>query len=277
MLLLFYVCPLVFWVRLLHTLEVYWGFSFLDFFLMWQLCLGQIIFVPLSYPKVYHRDYIEGIPLNAKMSGVQTHDGISRVYAHCTSQANGVQTEYNMEKDTQTNQCIPDARQTGICQQNKILVPQWELVLGFCVLHLSGAGWSDYPGVCYLLCMMWPSQMALHQQAHHPQVVLELKCWCFQLLPQVHSSHPALCWNWWAVNSSYVGSGCILPHPWGIPNKLVHWGRATFPLCIPYFPIGPVFCDGPWRWLHRLEPCPQPLRLLPCFICHNFFYGIVLP
>ena len=30
-----------------------------------------------------------------------------------------------------------------------------------------------------------------------------------------------------------------------IPHKLVHQDRATFPLHIPYSPIGPVFCDGP--------------------------------
>ena len=116
----------------------------------------------------------------------------------------------------------------------------------FHVLCLSGAGWSRLPWVCYQLCLMWPSQIALHQQAYYPQVALELKCWCFQLLPWVHPSHPALCWNWWAVNSSYVGSSCALPHPCHVPHKLVHWDRATFPLHIPYFPICPVFCDGPW-------------------------------
>ena len=68
---------------------------------------------------------------------------------------------------------------------------------------------------------MWPSQTALHQQTHYPQVALELRCWCFQPLPQVYLSHPAVCWNWWAVNSSHLGSGCTLPHPWDIPHKLV--------------------------------------------------------
>ena len=83
-----------------------WGSLFLDFFFSGgQLWLGQIIFGPLPHPKIHHRDYIEGIPLNAEMSGaLQTCDGISRVHSHCTSPENGVQTGYDMETDTQTNQ-----------------------------------------------------------------------------------------------------------------------------------------------------------------------------
>ena len=66
------------------------------------------------------------------MSGaLQTYVEISRVYLHCTPPRNGVQTGYDMETDTQTNQCITDAVLTGICQQTEIPVPQWELVLGF--------------------------------------------------------------------------------------------------------------------------------------------------
>ena len=52
-------------------------------------------------------------------------------YSHCTSPENGVQTEYGIETDTQTNPCIPDAMWTGICQQTKILVPTWKSVPGF--------------------------------------------------------------------------------------------------------------------------------------------------
>ena len=112
---------------------------------------------------------------------------------------------------------------------------------------------------------MWPSQTALYQLAHYPQVVLKLRCSCFQLLAWVHLSHLALCWNWWVINSSYAGSSCTLPHPWGVPHKLVHQDRAHFLLHIPYSPISSVFCDGPWRQLHGLGLCPQLPRPLPCF------------
>ena len=131
--------------------------------------------------------------------------------------------------------------------------------------------------MCYLLYLTWPSQMALHQQAHYPQVALEFRCLCVQLLPWVHLSPPALWWNWWVINSSYAGSSCILPHPWSIPHKLVHLDRATFPLHIPYFPISPVIYDGLWRQLHRLGPCSQLPRPLSCFLYCNSVYGIVLP
>ena len=49
---------------------------------------------------------------------------------HCNSPEKGVQAEYNMQRDTQANPCIPDAGQTSTCQQTKILVPPWKLVLG---------------------------------------------------------------------------------------------------------------------------------------------------
>ena len=135
----------------------------------------------------------------------------------------------------------------------------------------------NYPGVCYLLCSVWPSQMVLHEQAHYPQVALELKCCYPQLLPWVCPSHPALYWSWWETNSSYAGSSCALPHPWGVPHKLVHWDRATFSQYTPYFPTYPEFCDDPWRQLNRLEPYPQPPRPLLYCICHNCVCGTWLP
>ena len=52
-------------------------------------------------------------------------------YSHCTLPENSVQTEYDMETDTQTNSCIPDAGWTGICLQTEILVPPWKSVLDF--------------------------------------------------------------------------------------------------------------------------------------------------
>ena len=143
--------------------------------------------------------------------------------------------------------------------------------------HCVGQADPDYPGVCYLLHLMWPPQTVLHQQAPCPQVALELMCCYFQLLPQVCASHPTLCWSWWEANTSYVGSGCTHPYPWGIPHKLVHQDRTAFPQHIPYFPIYPEFCDDLWTWLHRVELCPQPPRLLLYCICHNCICGTQLP
>ena len=199
-------------------------------------------------------------------------------YPHCTLPKNGVQTKYDKETDTQINSCIPHTIWAGIFLQTKIPVPPWKLVPGF--LH-TASKWGRliqiYPGVCYLLHLMWPSQTVLHQQAHCPLVALESKCCYFQLSPWVHPSHPALCWSWWEADISYVGSGCVHPHSWGVPHKLVHWKRAVFPQHIPYFPINPEFSDDIWRWLHGLELYTQPPRLLLYCICHSCICGIWLP
>ena len=115
-----------------HSLGLY-GDNLLEVcFPVGQLCLGQITFgPPPHHSKIHHRDYIEGIPLNAKMCGAWlTFGGDSRECLHCTSSENSVQAGYDMETDTQANQCIPDARWIGICQQTEILVLQWESVLG---------------------------------------------------------------------------------------------------------------------------------------------------
>ena len=177
-----------------------------------------------------------------------------------------------METDTKTNQCIPDARQTDICQQTEILVPPRDCATSKCSRLIQTTlgcvtccTWCDDP--------RWPCISRLTVHRWH----WSWKGCCSQLLPWMHPSHPALCWSWWEANSSYVGSGCALSHPWGVPQSLVHWDRATFPQHIPYFPICPVSCDGPWRWLHRLELCLQPPRPLPCYICHNFFYDVGPP
>ena len=143
-----------------------------------------------------------------------------------------------------------------------------EVSSGFFMCHIQEEEVDpDYPGLCYLLHLVWTSQTVLQQQAHCPQVTLELKCCCSQLLLWVHPTHPVLCWSWWEANSSYVGSSCSLPHPWGIPHKLVHWDRTTFPQHIPYSPICPVFYESPWRQLHGIELCLQPPRPLLCRHC----------
>ena len=130
--------------------------------------------------------------------------------------------------------------------------------------------------MCCLLCLTWPSQMALHQQAHCPQMVLELRCLCVHLLPQVHLSHSALDWNWWVINSSYAGSSCTLPH---LGVYQLDWYIRIGLLFNYIYPIFPsvVFYDNLWRQLQRLGPCPQPPRPLPCFFYCNFVYGIVPP
>ena len=51
-------------------------------------------------------------------------------FLHCTSPENGIQTEHNMQADTEANLCIPASGQSSMCQQTKILVPPWKSVLG---------------------------------------------------------------------------------------------------------------------------------------------------
>ena len=71
----------------------------------------------LPIQKIHHRDYIDGITLNAKVSGAwQKLGDTSKVCLHYTSHDNSVQTWYQMETNTQTNPHIQDAGQTGICQ-----------------------------------------------------------------------------------------------------------------------------------------------------------------
>ena len=57
----------------------------------------------------------------------------------------------------------------------------------------------DYPEMCCLLCLMWPSQMALSKQIHCPQMALELRCLNAQAQPCL--PQPALSWSWWVTNS----------------------------------------------------------------------------
>ena len=64
-----YACHLVFWMGLLHTPRVCMGVTLLDVFLVGQLWSDQITLVHSPHPKIHHRDYIDGAPLNAKVSG----------------------------------------------------------------------------------------------------------------------------------------------------------------------------------------------------------------
>ena len=151
-------------------------------------------------------------------------------------------------------------------------------VLHMCHIWVEQVG-PDYAKTCCLLCLTWPSWTALSHQAHCLQMALELRCLYAQPLSWVHLPWPALCWGWWVTNCSHVGASCTPPHPWGIPHRLVHCSRATFPPHIPYLPIGSVFYGGLQRQLHGLGPCPLPPRLLPCLACHRLVYGtmVLLP
>ena len=68
-LLLYSACHLVLGVGLPHIPRVCMGVTLLVFF-WWAaaLRLNNLWFTP-PCPKIHHRDYIDGIPLNAKMSG----------------------------------------------------------------------------------------------------------------------------------------------------------------------------------------------------------------
>ena len=138
-------------------------------------------------------------------------------------------------------------------------------VLHMCHIWVEQVG-PDYAKTCCLLCLTWPSWTALSHQAHCLQMALELRCLYAQPLSWVHLPWPALCWGWWVTNCSHVGASCTPPHPWGIPHRLVHCSRATFPPHIPYLPIGSVFYGGLQRQLHGLGPCPPTSKAaaLPC-------------
>ena len=142
----------------------------------------------------------------------------------------------------------------------------------FWVLHLSGAGWSRLPwGVLpAALGVTIPDGPASAGSQSTGGTEVKVVLFSTPAMGASFSSCPML-ELMGSKNSSYVGSGCALPCPWGIPHKLVHQDMATFPQHIPYSPIFNGFCDGPWRQLHRLGLCLQPPRLLLCFICHNFF------
>ena len=136
-LLLSSACHLVLGVGLPHNPRVSMGVTLLVFS-GGAAALRPITCGPLPHPKIHHRNYINGIPLNAKVSGAwQKWDGTSKVCLHYTFHKNGVQAQYQMETHKQTNPHIQDARWAGICQQCKIPVPPWKLVpCVACVPHV---------------------------------------------------------------------------------------------------------------------------------------------
>ena len=171
------------------------------------------------------------------------------------------------------NQCIPDAGQTGNCQQTETLVPPWKSVPGFYLPHLSGAGWSRLPsgGLPAVLGVTIPdgpaSAGSLSTGGDGVKVLL--------------FSTPAISASFLILPFVGVDGKQTVPMecpaaPFPIPEAYhINWyigiGPA-FPQHIPYSPTCPEFCDNPWRWLHGLEPYLQPPRPLVCFACHNFSY-----
>ena len=102
-----------------------------------------------------------------------------------------------------------------------------------CLPQLSGAGWSPWDVLPAVLDMIIPEGSASAGSLSTGGTGVEaFVC----STPTTHVSHPALCWNWWVINSSYAGSCCTLPHPWGIPHKLVHWDRPLFHYRFPVLP-----------------------------------------
>ena len=160
----------------------------------------------------------------------------------------------------------------------KFLYPPWKLVPG----GLSAMSeWSRliWAALGCVICWVWCDHLrwsCLSRCTTHRWHWSWERCH-FQLLPQVHPSHPALGYSWWGTAISYVGPSCTLPCPWGVPHKLAHWDRATFPQHIPYFPhLSCIFGDL-WRWLHGLRLCTHPPRLLLYLFCHNCACAFVLP
>ena len=122
-------------------------------------------------------------------------------------------------------------------------------MLHMCCIWVEQVG-PDYPETCCLPCLIWPSQMALSQQAHCLQMVLELRFLYAQPLLLVCHPWPALSWDWWVANSFYAGSGCARQIP-----KAYHidWYIGIGPPHTPCFPMGFVFYGGPWRHQLTLE------------------------
>ena len=68
-----------------HSQSIYWAYS-PGFFSSGAAVLRANNLWSTPPPKIHHRDYIDGIPLNAKMSGAwQKWDGTSKVCLHYTS------------------------------------------------------------------------------------------------------------------------------------------------------------------------------------------------
>ena len=161
-------CYLVLGVGLPHTPRVSMGVTLMVYFFWWGSCTwDQITFGPLPHPKIHNRDYTDGIPLNAKVSGAwQKWDGASKVCLHYTSHKMVYRHDIKwrqMYRSTHTSRMLG-----GLVSANSAKL-QYLHGSWFCVahvLHLSRAGQSGLPEMCHPLCLMWPCQMALSQQAH---------------------------------------------------------------------------------------------------------------
>ena len=139
-------------------------------------------------------------------------------------------------------------------------------MLHMCHIWVEQVG-LDYPEMCCPLCLMWPPQMALIQQAHCLQMVLELRFLYAQPLPH-GCICPSACSKLGLMGSKWFLCRCLAA-PLSIPQAYhIDWYIGVGPPFHHIFPIFPLVFysyDNPWRQLHGLGPCPQPPRLLPCF------------
>ena len=122
----------------------------------------------------------------------------------------------------------------------------------------------------------WPlsgSQPAMH----HSHVASELVYHCVHSPQQNLHILPVPDCCWWATGSFCVGCRCTLPHLWDIPHTLAGLGKVAIQPHTPFSPICFTFYACSWMQWHRQGQCPPSLRTLPCCICHNFAYGILLP
>ena len=129
-----------------HSQGLYGGYSFWTFFLVGQLCLGQIISGPLPPSKNWpQRLHWRNSPQCQMSDAEQTCDGISRVYLHC----NAPEMVYRQDKTWRQIHRPTNASQMlgGLISASKpkiwYLQGSWFWV--FCVPCLSEAGWSGLP------------------------------------------------------------------------------------------------------------------------------------
>ena len=110
----------------------------------------------LPCPVIHLRGCIEDVPLNVEVSSAQqTYDVVSRVHFTPYFPENSIQTEHNVQTDTQANLCIPDASWPSICQQTKVLVPPWKSVPGG---SSATPKWDRLIGTtlgCAICCAWW--------------------------------------------------------------------------------------------------------------------------
>ena len=131
--LFFCVCHLISWVRLPHTPLSCYGDCFGSFLSGWGVAIGPNVLQSTPFPtqQSTSEDTLREFLWMLKWVVLGRHMMVQvECVLHCTFLENSIQAECNMQIDTQANTCIPDAIWSSICQQTKILVPLWKVVLG---------------------------------------------------------------------------------------------------------------------------------------------------